>query len=125
MKNICFTYFPSVKKNILGINRALVAKKNALGINRALVAKKNLASFFVICTALLCGFCGSVKGETLTVANGSETEAHIPIYGLYIDETTTHTQFLYSKGEMIDMVGGTISALTFYSSTASIAWTSS
>ena len=64
MKNIYFTYFASDKKNILGINRALVAKKYALCINRALVAKKNLASFCVICLTLLCGFCGSVHAQS-------------------------------------------------------------
>ena len=119
MKNICFTYFPSVKKNALGINRALVAKKNALGINRALVAKKNLASLFVICLTLLSGFSSNVRADELTVANGNSTNEYLPVYGWYAD-TGFKNQFIYSSGLLSDMADGTISSMAFYSATSTL-----
>ena len=111
MKNICFTYFPSVKKN-------------ALGINRALVAKKNLASFFVICLSFLCGFCGSVKGETLSIGNNDTGLQYLPIYAnqadrLYID------QFIYSSGQLSSMNGKKITKMSFpYRTAAGISFSS-
>ena len=111
MKNIYFTYFPSVKKI-------------ALGINRALVAKKNLASLFVICLSLLCGFCGSVKAATLgPLYDGTNSYGeYVPLDGNYADYKQ-RVQVIYPKADLAALKGKSITKMTFYIKTkAAKAW---
>ena len=60
--------------------------------------------------------------DTLTVANGTETNSYIPIYGLWTDEAQ-HNQILYPASMLDDMSGSAVTQLTWYmSSPASSAW---
>ena len=54
--------------------------------------------------------------DTLTVANGTITNSYVPVYGLYMDDYI-RTQIIYPESLMADLVGSTISQLTFYFST--------
>ena len=59
---------------------------------------------------------------TVTVADGTETNSYIPIYGFYADEDQ-HNQFIYPASMLNDLGGGMITGMTFYmSSPASSAW---
>ena len=51
----------------------------------------------------------------LTVYNGTATNQYIPMYGYYFDEYTK-SEFIIPATELEDMVGGTITAITFYPS---------
>ena len=58
----------------------------------------------------------------LTVADGSETNEFVPIYGWYAD-AYLRCQVVYPAADLAGMAGGTINSLTFYlSSTASGSW---
>ena len=61
--------------------------------------------------------------ETLTVyENGSSTNGYVPIYGFYAD-AYLKCEFVIPDTEMDDMVGGTISEMSFYmSSPATDTW---
>ena len=64
---------------------------------------------------LMMGF-GSLKVSaqaTLTVADGTQSNYYVPIYGLYMDYYL-RTQIIYPESMLTDMVGGTISELSFY-----------
>lgn len=61
---------------------------------------------------------------TITVADGTETNSHIPLYGLYMDEFQ-HQQVIYPASMLTDLVGTSITSLTFYlSNMPSSNWTS-
>ena len=71
----------------------------------------------LLLTAVL-GF-GSLRvsaQETLTVADGAQSNYYVPIYGLYMDYYL-RTQIIYPESMLTDLVGGTISELSFYFST--------
>ena len=67
-----------------------------------------------------------VLGPTeLTVYNGTATNQYIPMYGYYFDNYTK-SEYIIPASQLTDMVGGTISAITFYPSsvaTTSSTWT--
>ena len=61
----------------------------------------------------------------LTVYNGTATNQYIPMYGYYFDNYTK-SEYIIPASQLTDMVGGTISAITFYPSsvaTTSSTWT--
>ena len=51
--------------------------------------------------------------ETLTVADGTQSNYYVPIYGLYMDYYL-RTQIIYPESMLTNMVGGTITELSFY-----------
>ncbi len=53
--------------------------------------------------------------DVLTVADGTVTNDHVPIYGLYLDNYI-RTQIIYPEDLLTDLVGSTISQLTFHMS---------
>lgn len=57
----------------------------------------------------------SLNAATLTVCNGdgSTTNGYLPIYGFYVDDYQVN-QMIYPEELLEDMIGGTISSLTFY-----------
>ena len=57
----------------------------------------------------------SAQDNTLTVANGSETNSYIPLYGTYAD-AQQHNQIIYPASMLTDMVGQAITSITFYAS---------
>ena len=66
---------------------------------------------------------GLCAQQTLTVCNGTSTSSYIPMYGYYND-SRFHNEFVYPARMLTDMVGGTITEITFYSQTASESWNS-
>ncbi|MCQ2284430.1 MAG: choice-of-anchor J domain-containing protein, partial [Bacteroidales bacterium] len=59
--------------------------------------------------------------ETLTVAEGNATNTYIPVYGLYCD-AYLHSQIIYPESMLQDMVGSTITSMTFYANNSSMVW---
>ncbi|MBO7647012.1 MAG: fibronectin type III domain-containing protein, partial [Bacteroidales bacterium] len=65
-----------------------------------------------------------MSAQSITVANGTTTNQYLPFYGLWLD-ASQHNQFVYPESMLTDLVGETITGLTFYfSSTPSNAWSS-
>ena len=51
--------------------------------------------------------------QTLTVADGTETNEYVPFYGYYADESQ-HNQVLYPAADLTAMVGKSITQMVFY-----------
>ena len=68
-------------------------------------------------------FVGVAKAQlTLTVNDGTTTNEYVPIYGYYVDDYL-RCQYVQPAADLSQMIGGTISSLTFYLSTpASASW---
>ena len=76
--------------------------------------KKSILFFFSI--LFLCGVTRlPAQTNSTTVAEGSQTNNSIPIYGLYMS-SWLHTQIIYPESMLADMVGGTLSQISFYTS---------
>ena len=78
---------------------------------------------FILLTFMM-GFCTlQLSGqETQTVAEGTETNSYVPFYGLWMDDYT-HSQVIYPADMLVDLVGATITEMTFYlSSSPSSYW---
>ncbi len=52
---------------------------------------------------------------TLTVNDGIETNSHVPVYGLYVDDKS-YSQFIIPASELAAMQWATINEMTFYGS---------
>ncbi len=67
------------------------------------------------------------KAESpLTVADGTNTNPYLPIYGSYIDSQGTLGQMIYSRSSLAEMAGKDISQIVFYpSSTIPAKWAGS
>jgi chitodextrinase len=60
--------------------------------------------------------------NTLTVADGTETNGYVPVYGYYVDDYVC-SQTIYPASMLTDMNGWAINSMTFYlSSIPSSAW---
>ena len=78
---------------------------------------------FFLMIALLCLPLAMRAQVTLTVADGTNTNGYVPVYGYYCDTEGNKTQTIYPASDLSEMAGGTISGLTYYlSSPASAAW---
>lgn len=70
----------------------------------------------------------NAQNNTITVADGTETNQYVPVYGLYVDDfvrsQTIYPASVIEEGaEAVGMTGGTISSMTFYlSSPATASW---
>lgn len=66
----------------------------------------------------------AAKGQTLTVCDGTATNAYIPVYGWYADTDGLTSEFIIPGTQLTTMNGKAITALKFYLSTpAESAWT--
>ena len=64
-------------------------------------------------------------GDELTVYDGTATNSYIPVYGSYADTQNTISEFIIPSGDLEDIEGATLSAMTFYLQTPySGAWES-
>jgi len=63
----------------------------------------------------------SVSAGDITVADGTATNASLPVCSYYFD-TDFHGQMLYDKAELTAAANSSISTITFYSSTSAQAW---
>ena len=68
----------------------------------------------------VCTFTPS-NAYSLTVNDGSTTNAYVPIYGSWVDDISK-SQFIIPATALASIQWGTISELTFYSSNASVNW---
>ena len=55
----------------------------------------------------------SAQTNTLLVADGTETNGYVPLYGYWLD-AAQHNQIIYPSSMLGDMVGGSITSMTFY-----------
>lgn len=83
---------------------------------------KKLYLFLTLLTAFLWLGSGTMWGDELTVANGTETKEEVPVYGWNGDTKDTKSQTLYLSSDLTSMAGKDITALKFYSSTANVSW---
>jgi len=69
----------------------------------------------ILLTVLICCFAAipSSAQYTLTVADGTETNSYVPIYGYYVDEFVK-SQTIYPASMLTSMSGQNITAITFY-----------
>lgn len=61
---------------------------------------------------------GAGVNETIVV-DGTATDAHLPVYGLYYDEGAQTNQMIYPASELGSLNGKKITSMTFYSSSTS------
>ena len=80
--------------------------------------KKSYLSILTL-TALLWLGAGNAWGDELTVADGTATNAGVPICGNYADTKGMRSQVVYPASLLSELANGTISKVKFYSSTAS------
>ena len=59
---------------------------------------------------------------SMTINNGTVTNSYVPIYGTYVDEGNTASQFVVPAETLQDLLWDSISGLTFYSGNASVNW---
>lgn len=84
--------------------------------------KKHLQMMMLL-AALLVPWASRAQ-ETLTVCDGTGTNTHFPVNGLYTDTREACNEFIIPSSLLGDMEGGTITEMTFYLSTpAAAAWT--
>jgi len=81
---------------------------------------KKLILFLMV---LLFGSTNFLRADELTVCDGTETNAYVPVYGLYTD-AYLRCQYVMPAASLADMDGGTINSMRFaLASPASGAWT--
>ena len=75
-----------------------------------------MKKFFTLCAVAAMAF--AAQANVLTVADGTATNAHYPIYGLYYDVNGTQSQMIYPADMLTDMVGAEITEVRFFASNA-------
>lgn len=84
---------------------------------------KKIYSLIILCV-LLC-YAGSAWGDELTVADKTNYNSYVPIYGSWMD-AYTRCQVIYLSSELAAMNGKSITSMTFYlKSNPSKAWSGS
>ena len=81
--------------------------------------------------------CGELDGESvysavisfvptniysIVVNDGTNTNSYVPIYGTYVDEGNTASQFIVPAADLEEILWDSITSLTFYSSNANVDW---
>ncbi len=83
---------------------------------------KQITTFLMLLVALTVPWATPVQAQsTLTVADGTSTSSHVPVYGYYADEYL-RCQILYPATDLADMAASSITGLTFYASENSVSW---
>ena len=65
---------------------------------------------------MLTSIAAGVQAQSLTVADGTETNQYVPFYGLYVDEAQ-HNQVLYPSSMLTTMGNNFITSMSWYLST--------
>lgn len=86
-----------------------------------LTTSKALRSLLLACL-LTAG--GTAWADELTVSNGTNTNTYVPFYGNWAD-AYQKCEFIIPAEELATLKGTSISALKFYSTTASVIWNGS
>ena len=85
------------------------------------IMRKHLLQWMLLLVAFAVPWTTHAQLE-LTVADGTGTNSYVPVYGYYAD-AYLRCQIIYPADDLGEMVGGTISGLTFYlSSPAEASW---
>ena len=85
---------------------------------------KKLYLFLTLLTAFLFIGSGTMWGDELTVANSTNTNSNVPVWGNWCD-ADTRNQVIYPASLLTSMQNKNITSMTFYlSSSAAEAWTS-
>jgi len=71
-----------------------------------------MKKFFTLIAVAVMAF--AAQAAELTVAEGTETQTMLPVYGFYVDRVGTFDQMIYPADMLTDMVGGQINGLKFY-----------
>ena len=81
--------------------------------------------------------CGDLDGEStysaiisfkptdiysIVVNDGTKTNDYVPVYGMYVDNGTTASQFIVPAAELQEIMWDSITTLTFYASQANSNW---
>lgn len=75
--------------------------------------KQKFLTMLTLLLALVIGVPATLA-ETLTVADGTDTNAYVPAEGYYFDDTDTRCSFVYPESDLTALVGKRITAVTFY-----------
>ena len=59
---------------------------------------------------------------SIVVNDGTNTNSYVPIYGTYVDEGNTASQFIVPAADLEEILWDSITSLTFYASNASVNW---
>ena len=96
------------------------------GFKPSVTAKshRTAMSRLLLMTLLLFAFLGGAKADEITVYDGDATNSKIPVNGLYVDTQGTTSEFIIpaETDGMSDMIGGTITKLTFYIPAPPASW---
>ena len=85
-------------------------------MNRTInLLQQTRATVVLLFLTMLCCFTGARAQETLTVYDGTTTNNHVPMYVYYFDDFT-RSQYVIPATALTDMDGGSISAITYYTS---------
>lgn len=76
--------------------------------------RKYITLLFAAIFALLLALPAPAQVNSTTVADGTATNQRIPVYGSYLN-TYFHSQIIYPAEMLVDMVGGNITSMRFYS----------
>ena len=71
-----------------------------------------MKKFFTLIAVAVMAF--AAQAAELTVAECTETQNMLPVYGFYVDRVGTFDQMIYPADMLTDMVGGQINGLKFY-----------
>ncbi len=74
---------------------------------------KKILRLFALMALLAVPIGASATTDTITVANGTETNNYLPIYGLWAD-ADQHNQIIYPASMLDSMIGQNIIAMKFY-----------
>lgn len=81
--------------------------------------KKSTYLLTLLLTALFClPWTSNAWADEITVADGTTTNQYVPFYGYYMDQNGMRSQIIYPASALEDMLGGSISGITFYSTTS-------
>lgn len=75
--------------------------------------KQKFLTMLTLLLALVIGVPATLA-ETLTVADGTDTNAYVPVEGYYLDNTGTRCSFVYPESDLTALVGKQITHVTFY-----------
>ena len=86
------------------------------------IMRKHLFKWMLLLVAFMAPLATNAQNE-LTVHDGTATSQYVPTYVLYWDDFT-RCQFVIPASELEEMIGGTITSLTFYTNSTNMPYTS-
>jgi hypothetical protein len=81
-----------------------------------------MKKLFLTLAMLLFAFTGVMRAGELTVYDGTATNNHVPMYVYYFDDFT-RSQFIIPATDLVEMTGGRISSMKFYTTNNNVPYT--